>query len=87
MMRTTIAALGLLLLTPAAYAGDVTKDQAMAACDAATMAQKAASAVGMEWRDTDKIIKTTEQGFFMDVHGGSPSSRLWCKNNRESAAS
>jgi hypothetical protein len=38
-----------------------TMEQAAAACDAATAARKSAAAVGMEWRDTKKMIKAANE--------------------------
>lgn len=49
-----------LLLTSATVAA-ATKEEAEAACDAADAARKQAAGVGMEWRDTRKMIKSAKQ--------------------------
>lgn len=55
---TPWAAVMLLTASCVVLADNVSKDGAMASCDAATSALKAAVEVKMEWRDTGKMIKS-----------------------------
>lgn len=57
-VSTFCVSVSFLALSSVAVAADVSKDQAMASCDAAQSAVKAAAEVQMEWRDTGKLIKS-----------------------------
>ena len=56
-----LAAAATLLLGACATAPTVTKDDAMAAIDAAKTEQAKAKKVNYEWRDTGKMIKKAEE--------------------------